>query len=180
MNNKKFYKNRDWLYRKYWVENLSIAEIGKEVGRPYATLHSIFERFNIPRRDRNEAQRLWHNNHPGVRRGREHHGWKGGKLRTSAGYIQIYSPRHPNRTKCSKRGFGGYVLEHRLVMEKNIGRYLFPWETVHHENGIKDDNRIENLELLPNQGKHNTRTQEVYKENIFLKKLVSSFLGIQT
>jgi len=66
--------------------------------------------------------------------------WKGGK-RFNGDYIEIYKPEHPNSHK-------GYILEHRFVMENHLGRYLERWEWVHHKNGIKDDNRIENLEIV--------------------------------
>ena len=67
--------------------------------------------------------------------------WKGGKNKTKFGYVRIHMPWHPNSSN-------GYVTEHRLVMEKHLGRYLKKSETVHHKNGVKDDNNIDNLELL--------------------------------
>jgi hypothetical protein len=75
-------------------------------------------------------------------------GLKSGRVKHSFGYIWIYSPNHPYRD--SRK----YILEHRLVMEKHLGRYLKPEEVVHHINGIKDDNRIENLMLYSNNGEH--------------------------
>lgn len=64
--------------------------------------------------------------------------WKGGRRIDSNGYVLVY--------RRAKRG-QQYVREHRLVMEQHLGRPLKRHETVHHLNGDKTDNRIENLEL---------------------------------
>lgn len=74
--------------------------------------------------------------------------WKGGKFNLSSGYVMIYSPLHPFKNK------DGYLLEHRLVMEGKIGRYLTKKEVVHHINRKVDDNRPENLRLFKNNVKH--------------------------
>lgn len=59
----------------------------------------------------------------------------------SNGYRFVRVPEHPNANS------RGYVLEHRVVMEGHIGRFLEPHENVHHINGVRCDNRLENLEL---------------------------------
>jgi hypothetical protein len=81
--------------------------------------------------------------HP-QKRGEESPGWAGGRFRTSNGYIMVYRPQHPNSYN------NGYISEHRSVMEESLGRILLPGETIHHKNGIRDDNRIENLEVWGN------------------------------
>ena len=59
------------------------------------------------------------------------------------GYIMSFAKGHPR----AKGPRGNYVFEHILVMEKHLGRYLLESENVHHKNGIKNDNTIDNLEL---------------------------------
>ena len=78
--------------------------------------------------------------------------WKGGKHKTKIGYVLIWLSLD-NFFYPMINGTG-YVFEHRLVMAKHLNHCLLPWEVVHHKNGIRDDNRLENLELLPTQKYH--------------------------
>lgn len=91
--------------------------------------------------------------------GDRHPNWRGGKYKTGDGYIKIKLGLddffYPMADK------NGYVLEHRLVVAKALGRCLLPWETVHHKEGYsKEDNRHpEVLELLPARYKHDALTR---------------------
>lgn len=85
---------------------------------------------------------------PGVSRalrkrvGPKHYRWKGGRCVDDKGYVRIRTS--PEYWQISGKR---YIREHRLVMEKALGRTLKPREIVHHKNGDRADNRLENLEL---------------------------------
>lgn len=89
--------------------------------------------------------------------------WRGGRSIHPSGYVFVRvspdSSYYPMATR-------GHVQEHRLVMAQYLGRCLEPWEIVHHKHTKfpfgsaedKQDNRIENLELIPVAHTHNTIT----------------------
>lgn len=77
-------------------------------------------------------------------RGESHGAWKGGRYQRK-GYITVAVYRGERRR---------LIQEHRIVMERHLGRRLSPAEVVHHINGQKDDNRLENLMLFSSQAEH--------------------------
>ena len=82
----------------------------------------------------------------GIKKGKYHHWWKGGKTNDKDGYI------------IQKEG-----RTHRIVFENNIGRKLKHWEDIHHINGDKKDFNIDNLVLMP--------SREHIRFHIFLRQL---------
>jgi hypothetical protein len=80
--------------------------------------------------------------------------WKGGRRIDEQGYVNIYQPNH------RKAKSNGYVKEHVLVMEGEVGRPLLTGENVHHKNGIKSDNRLSNLELWSSSQPSGQRIQD--------------------
>lgn len=79
-------------------------------------------------------------NHQGNLNGR----WKGGQIIDyTHKRVLVYSPGHPNPT-----ANGTHVYRYRLVMEKQLGRFLKKGEIVHHKNGDTEDDSITNLELM--------------------------------
>lgn len=125
-----FIRNKDWLIEQYFDKHLPFYAIGREHDVPTNVIKYWFNKHGLKARP------------VGGYSGKHSASWKGGKRKTAQGYIAIYCPEHPSawpKTNC--------VFEHRLVMEEHIGRCLENDEEIHHKNGNRSDNRIENLEL---------------------------------
>lgn len=92
-------------------------------------------------------------------RGRRCHrnpNYKGGRFIDQHGYVLVLNPH-----RTSKRD--RYIYEHRLVMQQHLGRRLSSDEQVHHRNGIKTDNRIENLQVIDVSDHARLHQQELRK-----------------
>lgn len=94
-------------------------------------------------------------------RGPNNHFWKGGRHVAGYGYMTIKV--YPDNFFYPMATANGYILEHRLVMANHLGRCLHPWEIVHHKNGDRVDNRLENLELTASPGEHSVNHSRGYR-----------------
>lgn len=83
---------------------------------------------------------------------------------SSMGYKKVYMPDHPHAMA------GGYVYEHRLIIEQQIGRYLDPGEQVHHRDENKHNNNPENLLLCPSQKEHSQ--EHAFGDDFLIEALV--------
>lgn len=129
-------KSKEWLIEEYFGKGKSFDDLAKDLDLNKKTVHQWFVDYKIPRRPKYYRPK-----------GEDSKAWKGGRCQSN-GYILIFSPNHPLATK------QGYVAEHRLVVERILGRYLKPEEVVHHINFKKDDNHFENLYLFATQPEH--------------------------
>jgi DNA-binding CsgD family transcriptional regulator len=120
------------------AKGLSQQKIASELHISQAVISRVLRQNGLPTANRPE--------------GATHGMWKGGKTLTGQGYVQelVFA----DDPMASMRSRSGYVLQHRLVVARAIGRPLSPKETVHHINGDRQDNSLENLQLR--QGQHGT------------------------
>lgn len=158
--------DKDSLEFMYIQNEMTMQEIADELSVSAGSVFNYLKRYGIPTRKRitertkqriSIAQKGKPSNRKGFHLSEEtkhriseaHKGkilhpslYGGHTKKRDDGYIKVYVPNHPYATK------DGYVMEHILAMEKHIGRYITRDEVVHHINHVRDDNRIENLQLM--------------------------------
>ena len=160
---------RDKLTLLYIDEERTVREISEMLNASVGKIHKFIKLYGLTRdkytqRAKDKMHRNlceWHNTHTSPMRGKHlsdetrqkisasHKGKQykpsqyGGHIKQRAdGYIYVYVPNHPYASK------DGYVMEHILTMERVVGRYITRDEVVHHINHVRNDNRIENLQLM--------------------------------
>ncbi len=156
----------------YIDRQLSMNQIEQELHISSFIIFRALHHYGIPTRESHEAGKL------AIKRGTESPNFVGTRRYNTHSYVLIWKPNHPSAKK-------GWVLEHRYVVEQHIGRLLASTEQIHHLNGIKDDNRIENLELISPANhslkgafcKHCNLRKEVKQLHLHIKMLESQIQG---
>lgn len=122
----------------------SLKDIGLRLGLSSTAVRNRIRIAGGSLRDHRESGKMWaqRKGYKGPQIPQEElWNWKGGRT-TQKGYVAVLAKDHPRVPS------HGYMPEHVLVAEKMIGRYLRHDEVVHHRNGIKTDNRPDNLEVM--------------------------------
>lgn len=194
---------KDLLNKLYLEQNKSCVQVGKEINKSGTQVFRYLKRFGIKTRSAcitksqkgkilsqktkdlirqahlgksiSQTQREQHRQWMllNVKRGENNPNWKGGIYINPKGYRYIRILNHPMALS------NGYVAEHRYVVSTSLGRPLTRFEHIHHLNGIKSDNRLENLELLNAQThslitRMESRIRELEKENQALRLSLSN------
>ena len=108
----------------------------------------------------------WNKGLVGYMAGDKHWNWKGGRRKHSGGYIEVKCEDHPRANS------GGYVMEHRLVVEQHLGRLLEDGEVVHHIDGNRKNNEIDNLDIMTNSEHSALHAREMW---VLIRRLLSEY-----
>ena len=179
---KKLYGNKDTIYyeREYLIQ---CPECKKQ---RWVSRQNLFYSFKsllcFSCSNKNNATRM--NEVREIKTGKDHHNWKGGRRKNDGGYILIRI--YADNQFFPMAGKQGHIREHRLIMAQHLNRLLEPWEIVHHTNGIRDDNRIENLEIIPDRNTHTiikklqNENEKLKHENLKLLELLNASNGSES
>lgn len=162
-------KRKDWSEERierfkelFYEENLTYEEIAEKWGMTKGQVRHQKRKLGLPNKSMSKVMKKnWQDEeYRNNLSGKNHYRFKDGRYKTSAGYIERklkFLPKEDKKIAQEMSGDDGVILEHRLVKAKELGRPLKSAEYVHHLNGIKDDNRPENLAIVDAENhEHNT------------------------
>lgn len=155
------------IKKLYLKEKWSCSKIGKAFGVSSGSIHFHLRRAGIKTRGKNES---FVESHKGCKRENNSH-WKGGRYKTQRGYIKVLMPGHRRADK------NGYVMESILIWEQHYKKALSDDWVVHHINGKKDDNQIENLEAMAIKKHCSLHGQKFYPKRKKVKGPDGKFIG---
>jgi len=145
------------LKELYYDKRMSVKMIADYLNVNKRNLMRYMRKIKFKLRTSSKAQKLRMklNRGKSFGKGKNHLNWRGGKFKDSQGYIEVSECLLSKKQKDlfkpmlrSRKNHSSYILEHRLIMARHLGRPLLKNEVVHHLNGFKDDNRWSNLLLL--------------------------------
>lgn len=134
---------REW----YEKDGLSVTDIGVKLNRNPKLVWKVCKKHKFAMRP------------VGASIGEKNPAWRGGRIVDKGGYILIHKPDHPSANS------GGYVREHRLIVEKVLGRLLTPTEVVHHRDDDPANNHPDNLYLYQTNAIHLAETLKGKRPN---------------
>jgi len=158
----------------YVIDKISVRQIAKIYQCSHTNILYYLKKFNITRRSQSEYMTIKNptqdinvrdkmSNSAKARKVKCN--FKGGKRFNNGGYVEILDKNNSSSNK------QGYILEHRLIMEKSLGRKLSSTEIVHHIDGNKKNNNIDNLMLCKDRKEHNRIHKLAYDFIVKIGKL---------
>lgn len=162
ISSNKFLRDTNWLSEQY-LQGKGLQKIANLANSTRGNVYYALKKANIPLRKNNSGNLLYKR----VQIGETAGNYRGGRRESGVNgrYFSVLSHGHPHRDQ------DGYVMEHRLVMEKELGRYLKKDEIIHHLDGDGHNNNISNLKLTTRK-KHFQDHFDAVKRVEYLEKLL--------